>query len=201
VGLDDRRSLARRSPLDPDENPYSVDSTVAPSYELIRPWRRATLVAGAVAAVEFLLLVSLGAVVFGRPLEHAFSAAAHSSAAVPRARHPVGIGTRPRRAAIAPALRTPAPRSHLKILVLNGNGRNGAAAGAASTLRRLGYRIAATANAARQNYATSLVMYAPGYRLEGQRLARDLGVQVVGPLDGMRAGSLKGGELAVILGG
>jgi hypothetical protein len=43
-------------------------------------------------------------------------------------------------------------------------------------------------------------MYRPGYRADGLRLARDLGVRVVGPLDGMRPAALEGGQLAVILG-
>jgi molybdopterin-guanine dinucleotide biosynthesis protein A len=43
-------------------------------------------------------------------------------------------------------------------------------------------------------------MYRPGYRAEGQRLAKDLGVKVVGPLDGISAAALHGGELAVVVG-
>jgi hypothetical protein len=50
------------------------------------------------------------------------------------------------------------------------------------------------------NYAMSIVLYRPGYRAEGLRLARELRVHVVGPLDGLRAPALRGGELAVILG-
>jgi hypothetical protein len=43
-------------------------------------------------------------------------------------------------------------------------------------------------------------MYRPGYRPEGVRLARDLHVTVVGPLDGVARSALRGGQLAVILG-
>jgi hypothetical protein len=32
------------------------------------------------------------------------------------------------------------------------------------------------------------------------RLARDLGVKVVGPLDGLSSSALQGGQLAVVLG-
>ncbi len=84
--------------------------------------------------------------------------------------------------------------------MLNGNGQNGAAASAAIVLRHLGYRIAGAANAARQDYAASLVMYAPGYRLEGLRLGHDVGSAIVGPLDGLSRADLHGGQLAVILG-
>jgi hypothetical protein len=92
------------------------------------------------------------------------------------------------------------PRSRLGVVVLNGNGRSGAAATTSSTLSSLGYHIRSTANAKRQNYATSVVMYRRGYSAEGARLARDLHVRVVGPLDGMGVKALHGGQLVVILG-
>jgi hypothetical protein len=43
-------------------------------------------------------------------------------------------------------------------------------------------------------------MYRPGYRAEGLRLAKDLGVKVVGPLDGIAVSALDGGQLAVVVG-
>ena len=69
--------------------------------------------------------------------------------------------------------------------MFNGNGRAGAASAAASKLSTLGYRIPGKGNAKRQDYATSVVMYRPGFEAEGLRLARDLHVHVVGPLDGI----------------
>jgi hypothetical protein len=176
-----------------------VDSTVIPSYELVRPWRRATLVAGSVAAVEFVLLIVIGAFVLAHPLSNLLGARSHPAAAASAAKAAAARTAHPLRVAVAPQLRLQ-PRDRLRILVLNGNGRNGAAAGAAAALRHLGYRIAGAANAARQDYAASLVMYRPGYRADGLRLARDLGVKIVGPLDGMRLGALDGGQLTVILG-
>jgi hypothetical protein len=86
------------------------------------------------------------------------------------------------------------------VAVLNGNGRNGAAAAEAARLHGLGYRIASTTNARRQDYATSVVLYRPGFAAEGERLAHDLGVKVVGPLDGISRAALHGGKLAVIVG-
>ena len=91
-------------------------------------------------------------------------------------------------------------RAHTGILVLNGNGRTGAASAEAASLQRLGYPPATTANAARHDYATTVVMYRPGMRTEGIRLARDLHVKVVGPLDGLRPAALHGAKLVVILG-
>ena len=91
-------------------------------------------------------------------------------------------------------------RSKTAVAVLNGNGRNRAAATAAGRLRTLGYRIASTANAHRQDYATTVVLYKAGFEPEAARLAHDLGVKVIGPLDGMGGSQLHGGELALILG-
>ncbi len=174
-----------------------MDSTLLTPYELVRPWRRATLLAGSIAAIEFLVLIAVGVLVLTRPLDRAATTHPHVGAVSGHTRSAAVRTVRPPATTPRVVVR---PRDHLKILVLNGNGRTGAAASAASTLRRLGYLIAATANAVRLNYATTLVMYRPGYRAEGLRLARDLGVKVVGPLDGMRASALKGGELTVILG-
>jgi hypothetical protein len=84
--------------------------------------------------------------------------------------------------------------------VFNGNGRTGAASAAAARLSGLGYPIRGKGNAARQDYATTVVMYKRGFAAEGVRLAHDLHVHVVGPLDGMRPSALHGGKLAIVLG-
>ena len=86
------------------------------------------------------------------------------------------------------------------MLVLNGNGRTGVAHAEAAKLESLGYTVAGAADARRHDYATSLVMYRPGFRSEGVRLAHDLHVGVVGPLDGVTRSALHGGQVAVILG-
>ena len=53
--------------------------------------------------------------------------------------------------------------------------------------RRRGYKIRSVGNApATPTSPASLVMFRPGFAGEGRRLARDLGVKQVGPLDGMR---------------
>ncbi|HLF68051.1 MAG TPA: LytR C-terminal domain-containing protein, partial [Gaiellaceae bacterium] len=91
------------------------------------------------------------------------------------------------------------PRSRTVVLVLNGNGRSGAAASAASRVQSRGYRIGGVANAQRE-VARSIVMYRPGFAGEGRRLGRDLGVKLVGPLDGMRSGDLGRAHVVFILG-
>ena len=45
----------------------------------------------------------------------------------------------------------------------------------------------------------SVVMYRPGYRGEALRLARDLRIKIVGPLDGLRIGDLMGAHVAVVV--
>ena len=170
-----------------------MDAPLIPGYELAFPWRRATLVVGGVALAELLALVALGALLLTRaPAAHP-----HVPPRVVARSVPVKVPRTVHHRAVIPAL---PPRHALDVLVLNGNGRTGAAAHAAAQLSRLGYRIAGAANAARQNYAATLVMYAPGFKREGVRLAHDLGTAVVGPLDGITRAALHGGQLAVILG-
>ncbi len=99
--------------------------------------------------------------------------------------------------AAAPELR----RAQTSVLVLNGNGIAGAAAAEGTLVRSKGYRIAAVGNAERTDYARSVVMYRPGFKPEAWRLARDLRVRTVSPLDGLRVKDLSGAHVAVVLGG
>jgi hypothetical protein len=46
----------------------------------------------------------------------------------------------------------------------------------------------------------TVVEYRPGYRAEGARLARDLHVAAVSPLDGLKKSDLLGAQVALILG-
>ena len=167
--------------------------------DLVRPWRRATIVASTVAALELVLLLCAGAVLLARPLSHALhhravTAAASKPAAAKKTAAPVAHR---RQLAFAKPTLT---RAQTKVLVLNGNGENGAAHAAATQLAALGYKIAGAENARRDDYATTVVMYKPGFAAEGRRLEQDLHAKVVGPLDGMPASALDGGQLAVILG-
>jgi hypothetical protein len=137
-----------------------------------------------------------------KPLSHAIQKHAVASATAKHAAPAPAPAKKLKRAihrVTAPAGRA-RPRSHVRIMVFNGNGRSGAAGSEAGRLQHLGYKVTGTANARRQDYATSVVMYRPGWRAEGMRLAKDLGVKVVGPLDGVRASALHGGQIAVIVG-
>ena len=173
-----------------------MDAPFLTQQELVRPWRRATVIASAVAAVELVLLLGAGATLLAKPISHAIRKEALAAVSTP----PSKQLQQAIRQMKAPAGRS-RPHSQVKIMVFNGNGVNGAAGTTAAHLHGLGYRIAGTANAHRQDYATSVVMYRPGFRSEGMRLAKEIGVKVVGPLDGIVAGALHGGDVAVIVGG
>ncbi|MFL5964924.1 MAG: LytR C-terminal domain-containing protein [Gaiellaceae bacterium] len=151
-------------------------------------WRRATMLVTVVAAIEFVLLAAAGVALLGNPLAGHFKAEA-AAAAAPRLR-----STHPRlqqKAALA--------RSETSVIVLNGGGRSGAAAAAAEQVRARGYLVGSVGNAAATTPNT-LVMYRPGFAAEGARLARDLHVRVVSPLDGMRPAQLLGAHLVLLLG-
>lgn len=178
-----------------------------------RSWRTATIVVAAVAALELALLVMLAGALVAKPEHPARKTApartttapakakakrvTHATTAKPKPKPTHNAKTRPAKPALAAEL----PRRKVTVLVLNGNGRQGAAAAAASRVSRRGYRIGLVANAPSHDYATSLVMYRPGFRPEARRLARDLGVRVVSPLDGVRPAQLHGAQAVLILGG
>jgi hypothetical protein len=87
------------------------------------------------------------------------------------------------------------------VLVLNGNGVNGAASAKAVSLQTLGYGSSRSEDAPRHDYARSMVLYLPGYAKEARRLGHDAGARLVAPVDGIRKAQLKGSQLVVVLGG
>ena len=161
-----------------------------PAPDAVRPWRTATLVATGFAAVELVILLAIAVVALGRPLVHHHAAAARTAAS-----------SAPAHTIVAPAPTKPRlARADLEVEILNGNGRQGAAASEASTVRGLGYLVGNVGNAARADYTRSVVMYRRGYRAECLRLGRDLGIRAVGPLDGLHPSDLMGAPLAVVIG-
>lgn len=166
-----------------------------------QPWRNAAVIAATVATVELAVLLVVGIVVFGKffagEVEKASDPIAVTQAAVEReqkAAAPGNDGGQPR---AKPLL----PRRQTSVIVLNGNGISGAAATAAETVRSRRYLIAGTGNAPRTDFTRSVVMYRPGFEGEARRLAREIGVQRVSPLDGIRRRDLQGAHIAFILGG
>lgn len=166
----------------------------------VRPWRTATLVVAGIAALELVLLVMLGGALLAKP-SHPVRKAASVTTRTVAVQHPKRPAAKPVPTKVATAPPAELPRRKVTVVVLNGNGRQGAAAAAATRVGRKGYRIGLVANAPSHDYATSLVMYRAGYRGEARRLARDLGIRVVSPLDGVRPGQLHGAQAVLILGG
>jgi hypothetical protein len=167
----------------------------------VRPWRTATLVTALIAIAEFVALIVLGAMLLAKPLSHAVLRQAQAAATAPakattKKVAKATLAVPKHLAVVKPKL----ARAHTGILVLNGNGRTGAASDEAVSLHNLGYPVLATGNAPRNDYATTVVMYRPGMRTEGIRLAHDLHLKVVGPLDGLHPAAMHGAKLALILG-
>ena len=171
----------------------------APTFSRSFPWRTATIAVGALATVELIALALLG----GARVSHLVGPLLHSNTAAAKA------ATVPHRAAshVKP-LKLPAvpshpllPRSRVSVLVLNGNGVTGAASTEATRLQSLGYVVPAARDAARHDYARTMVLFRPGYAAEARRLAHDAGVGLVSPVDGIRKAQLRGSQLVVILGG
>jgi len=154
------------------------------------PWRGATLVVGAVAAIELVVLIAIVA------LHLVPTHAVGRTAAPAKAPH---VRIVPHAAKKLPAVPSHALRARtgVRVLVLNGNGVQGAASTEAARLQSAGYRIAGSKNAQRHDYARSMVLYAPGWVQEARRLANDAGIKLVAPIDGMK---LKASQAVVILG-
>jgi hypothetical protein len=148
-----------------------------------QPLRPATLVVCGVAA--FVLTVLLVVAVW------AMSKPSTADAKRAAAKHKAPGRPEPKRPTLT--------RAQTSVLVLNGNGITGAAAAEASRVRARGYKLSGTGNAAPAN-GQSVVMYRPGHRPEAKRLARDEGIALVGPLDGLKPRQLHGAQVVIVLG-
>ena len=156
-----------------------MEAPVTPLETVVAPWRRATVVAAGIAIVELTLVIALTVVLVSR--EDGTAAVAPARKAAKQSVHVL-------------------PRAKTRVLVLNGNGRPGAAGAMALKLRGFTYRVAAVGNASRSDYGRSVVLYRPGREREARRLARDLALKLVGPLDGMGRAKLHGAHVALVLG-
>lgn len=176
------------------DHPLRLDAV-----DTARPWRLAVLALAGIAVVELVLLVIAGGALVakpgGGPGERRAAAPARKTAPAKASAKRTPAAAK-RRSASAVEL----PRRKVGLLVLNGNGRQGAAGAAAARATRRGYRITGVANAPSAEYPRSFVMFRPGFAPEARRLARDLGVRVVVPLDGMRPSQLQGAHAVLILG-
>jgi len=142
-----------------------VDHPLQAPDALVRPWRTAAYIAVAIAAVELLLLLVIGGGKLAGWATHRMQLAAAQQVAAPVHKTQASAPVRKKKP-VAVAKR---PRSKTVVLVLNGNGRTGAAASAASRVRSRGYRIGGVTNAP-ELVPRSIVMYKPGFAGEGKRL-------------------------------
>jgi hypothetical protein len=168
-------------------------------------WRPAALVVGAIAAVELFLLIAAAVMLFGKPFADGVQKAAATSVAEAAKQAAPGRHDGKKHAvAKLPGQKIPAPqltRHQTSVLILNGNGRSGAADEAAGVIRGLSYLVAGTGNAPRMDFRRSLVMYRPGYKGEAYRLSKDVRVRRVSPLDGMKPSQLGGAHVVLVVGG
>lgn len=174
--------------------------------ETAQQWRTATLLVAGVAVAELVVLLVLGGALLVKPpdptdvLRTRPESAQNAKPAAAVVKADKSSAAKPSVAKPASAAAADLPRRKVAILVLNGNGKQGAAAAAASRATSRGYRVKAVANAPSHDYVHSIVLYRPGFKAEGRRLARDLGVPIVSPLDGMRPSQLQGAHAVLILG-
>jgi hypothetical protein len=151
------------------------------------PWRAIAVVAAGIATLELIGLVVVGVALIAKPVIHRAQAEAAAAPATQKQ------AKAPARALLA--------RGATSVTVLNGSGLAGAAAAQATRVRARGYLVGEVGNAPRSGYGRSVVMYRAGRRPEAMRLARDLHIRLVSPLDGLRPRDLLGAQLAVVVGG
>jgi Na+-transporting methylmalonyl-CoA/oxaloacetate decarboxylase gamma subunit len=163
----------------------------APSFQALPAdrWRTATIIASGVAVFELLIILIVVTALIGKGVSaHAKEAALTRATGTPQKT----FRPEPKHATLT--------RGETSVIVLNGNGVAGAAAASSDRVKAKGYAIASTGNAPRSDYGQSVVMYRAGRKPEAQRLARDLGIKLVGPLEGMSTRDLLGAHLALVLG-
>jgi len=175
----------------------------APTHDLTQPWRTRTMILSGIAVVQLVALIAIGVLVLGKSWFEQARANAVAKHTTTHQAAPAAHPARPAAPAKTVAASPPRPmiaRAHTGLLVLNGNGQNGAAGTEASVLKAHGYPVVAVGNAKRNDYAASIVMYRPGYSREANRLAHDIGIRVVTGLDGVAPSALKSAKLLLIVG-
>jgi hypothetical protein len=167
------------------------------------PWRSAAFIAASVAVVELLIILIVGIWLFGKFFSDEVSKATDPTTVARAAveRQLEAQGTPTPATEDEPGGKALLKRGETSVLVLNGNGVTGAADEAARKVQKKHYMLAGTGNAASTDYPRSLVMFRPGHEAEAERLAKDLDIRRVVPLDGMRKNELQGAHVALIVGG
>jgi LytR cell envelope-related transcriptional attenuator len=155
------------------------------------PWRTIAVVATGIAMLELVGLLIVAIALLAKPVLHHAQKEARAAATKPAA------VKKPAATKVGPLL----PRRRVSVTVLNGNGVSGAAAAEASRVRARGYIVGVVGNAPHGSYGQTMIMYRAARRGEALRLARDLQIRRVSPLDGLRRRDLHAAKLAIIIGG
>jgi hypothetical protein len=170
-----------------------LDRSFATSIELpAQSWRKLSMTLGAIAVAEALVIVVAAIVLVAKPFAHHLRDAALKQSSPSFDKTKTGPDS--------PAGKAKLTRRQTVVMVLNGNGRSGAAGATAGRLRHIGYRIGTVGNARRTDYPKSLIMYKGGYRPEAIRLAHEMRVKIVGPLDGIRPKAMGRADVAYVVG-
>jgi LytR cell envelope-related transcriptional attenuator len=191
------------------EHAYHRDQPYVRREAVDTPWRTAAIIAAGVAAVELFIIVVIGVVLGAKLLTDsaekavitATTAAKTAAGTTPAASKSSSSSSSKKAGSASSTPVAKLSRKKTSVVVLNGNGVPGAAAVGAQRLRHFHYIVAATGNAPRTDFNRSLVMYRKGYEGEAIRLAHDLHIRRVAPLDGLSLRDLQGGHVALIIGG
>jgi LytR cell envelope-related transcriptional attenuator len=191
------------------EHAYHRDQPYVRREAVDTPWRTAAIIAAGVAAVELFIIVVIGVVLGAKLLTDsaekavitATTAAKTAAGTTPAASKSSSTSSSKKAGSASSTPVAKLSRKKTSVVVLNGNGVPGAAAVGAQRLRHFHYIVAATGNAPRTDFNRSLVMYRKGYEGEAIRLAHDLHIRRVAPLDGLSLRDLQGGHVALIIGG
>jgi transcriptional regulator with XRE-family HTH domain len=162
--------------------------------------RRRLVVSGVIAAA---LALAAGTLVIkshdATPKQPAAASASPAPASAPASATPTAPA--PKAKQTTQPFRPPAVSTPIRVLVLNGNAVDGAAAREAASVKRVaGYRVTRVGNADHQDYAQSVVMYRPGLRKEALELARRLKINAVSPVRGVSLRELGPAKLVVVTG-
>ena len=143
------------------------------------PATRGLLLIGALALIGWLLLVRMGGSGGGSSVDVAQAIEDATENLVSEAPASSSVEVLSPVTASTAEARNP---SAVKVVVLNGTTKSGLAKGVVPSLTTAGYTQTSATNADKDDYAASVVYYAPGYDPEARTIATTLGIATVQPV-------------------